>query len=293
MTVDDPVVAQITLGILLRDLREQAEITALEAARHVGLSSASMSKVENGKQGITPENVATLVELYGADDTASAEALKLASVPKSRMRRRRGSSYRDAVPNWFRRLLVVESEATAIEIFENELVPGRLQVENYARVLIQAGAPHAGIKEIDKQVELRMSRQRVLTRTDPPPPRLDVILHEAALHRVVGDDQIMASQLAHLIELSELPTIDLHVQPFRPSPTPNHDEAFTTRTAFTLLKLPERGTVLYVEDFDAATYPEDVQVIQRYAAAFQRLKAATLDPAASRKLIARIARQFQ
>lgn len=293
MTVDDPVVAQITLGILLRDLRDQADLTALEAARHIGLSPASMSKVENGKQGITPENVATLVELYGADDAASAEALKLASVPKPRMRRRRGSSYRDAVPNWFRRLLVVESEASEISIFENELVPGRFQVKDYAQILIKAGAPHAGSKEIDKQVELRLSRQRVLTRTDPPPPRLDVILHEAALHRVVGDDQIMAKQLTHLIELSELPTIDLHVQPNRPSPTPNHDEAFTTRTAFTLLKLPDRGTVLYVEDFNSATYPEDVQVIHEYAAAFQRLKAAALDPAASRKLIARIARHFQ
>ncbi|MCA1655995.1 MAG: helix-turn-helix domain-containing protein [Pseudonocardiaceae bacterium] len=292
MTVDDPVVAQIQLGILLRDLRDQADLTASDAADHIGTSKASISRIENGKQAITAEDVAGLLELYRANDTDSAEALRLASVPKPRARRRRSASYRDAVPNWFKRFLVMESEASDISVYENETVTGLFQTEDYARVLLQAGSPLAGRQEIDRQVELRTNRQRILDRTDAPPPQLDVILHEAVLHRVIGDDKVMAAQLRHLLDLSESPSIWLRVLPFRPNPTPNHDEAFTARNSFTLLRLPDRGTVLYLEDFTGATYPEDANVIHQYATSYQRFRSAADDPDKSRLLIAKVAEQY-
>ncbi|MGH3428713.1 MAG: helix-turn-helix domain-containing protein, partial [Candidatus Dormibacteraceae bacterium] len=292
MTVDDPVVAQIQLGILLRQLREEADLTSAEAARRLGCSPGKMSRVENGKHGITADEVAELLEFYSASDAASTEAFKLSSIPKPR-RRRRSSSYRDVIPNWFRRFLVLESEASDISIYDGETVTGLLQTEDYARVLLRAGAPLAGRQEIDKQVELRTTRQKVVTRSEPDPPQLHVILHESVLHRVIGGDSIMAAQLCRLLELSELPTIRLQVLPFRPKPTPNLDEALAARNAFTLLKLPERGTVLYLEDFSGATYPEDVTAIQQHADAFQRLRAAADHPVASRGLIARIVHQYQ
>nr|WP_211346768.1 Scr1 family TA system antitoxin-like transcriptional regulator [Actinokineospora cianjurensis] len=138
MTPDDPVVAQIQLGILLRELRGHAGRTAAEAASHIGISTGSFSRIENGKQTIKAEDVSALLDFYGADDQASAEALKLASVPRP-TRRRRSTSYRDAVPNWFRRFLVLESEANDISIYENEIVTGLCQTEEYARVLLRAG----------------------------------------------------------------------------------------------------------------------------------------------------------
>ncbi|MDV6014771.1 helix-turn-helix transcriptional regulator [Haloechinothrix sp. LS1_15] len=292
MTADDPVVAQIQLGILLRDLREEADLTTSEAGQIIGSSNATISRIENGKQVIKAEDAATLLEAYGADDTQTAEALRLAAVPKPRARRRRSSSYRDAAPNWFTRFLVMESEANEISAYENELVTGLLQTEDYARELLRAGAPLAGSSELDRKVELRMRRQRILTRTDPPPVQLDVILHEATLHRVIGSDEVMARQLQHVLEMSELGNITVRVLPFRPKPTPNHDEAFVASSRFMLLKLPERGTMLYMDDFAGATYPEDLNVIQQYATGYQRLRAAAEDPDASAELIAKITQQY-
>lgn len=291
MTIDDPVVAQIQLGILLRELRDRAQLNAAEAARHIESSNASMSRIENGQQVIKPEDVALLLDLYDATDAESSEALRLAAVPKPRARRRRSSSYRDAVPNWFRRFLVMESEATEISIYDNEVVTGLLQTDAYARSLLRAGAPLAGEQELDKKVELRLGRQRVLTRDDPPPVQLEVVLNEATLHRVNGSDEIMQGQLQHLLDVSQIPTVRLRVLAFRPKPTPNRDECFIAAPSFQLLKLPDRGTVLYMDDFAGATYPEDVTVIQQYATAYQRLRAAADDPDTSRTLIAKIAKQ--
>lgn len=293
MSNEDPVVAQIQLGILLRELRGNTDMTTTAAGRLIGASNASISRIENGKQAIKPEDVAVLLEAYGASDSATAEALRLASVPKPRGRRRRSASYRDAAPNWFTRFLVMESEATEISIYENESITGLLQTDAYARALLQAGAPLVGKHELDKKVELRMGRQRVLTRATPEPARLDVVLHEATLHRVIGDDTTMADQLKHLLEASQLPNVEVRILPFRPARTPNHDESFVASTRFMLLRLPDRGTMLYLDDFAGATYPEDITVIQKYAAAYQRLRMVAEQPGPSRELIARIAKQYK
>ncbi|AUS79004.1 XRE family transcriptional regulator [Actinoalloteichus sp. AHMU CJ021] len=293
MFVDDPVVAQIQLGILLRELRERAGLTADEARRSVDLSSASMSRIENGKQEARPEVVAALLELYEAGDADSAEALRLAAVPKPRARRRRSASYRDAAPNWFTRFLVLEGEASDIWVYENEAITGLLQTADYARATLQAGAPLASRQEVDKRVDLRIGRQRILTRDEPPPAKVEAILHEAALHRVIGDDAVMAAQLAHLLDIGERANVDIRVLPFRPEPTSNHDESFVAAARFILLKLPERGTMLYLDDFAGATYPEDITVIQEYAAAYQRLRNVARDPGSSRELIAKLVERYR
>lgn len=291
MAIEDPVIAQIQLGILLRELRDAAQFTLAEAGEHAVLSGPSLSKVENGKQGISPDKVATLLELYGADDHVSAEALKLASVPKSRTRRR-GSLYRDSIPAIGKRFLALEADATEVWVYENEVINGRLQIADYARTLMQATTPAAGSREIDRKVQTRLARQEQLTSRADAPLQLNLIQHEATLHRVIGGDQVMAAQLRHLAEVSTLQNIRLHVLPFRPKSTPNFDEAFVTQSSFTLLKLPERGTLLYIEDFVSATYPEDIAVIQKYVAAYQRLSAAAEDTESSRELIVKVAEQY-
>jgi hypothetical protein len=44
--------------------------------------------------------------------------------------------------------------------------------------------------------------------------------------------------------------------------------------------------LLYIEDFAGGTYPEDLSIIDQYARAFERLRAAVLSPDESRELIA-------
>ncbi|SDY10633.1 Helix-turn-helix domain-containing protein [Saccharopolyspora shandongensis] len=282
MATNDPQVVLIQLGIMLRRLRNAADLPASAAANHLDCSIAKISKMENGKQRILPSEVSSLLELYGADDSQTAEALRLATVPKPR---RRGT-YRDSVPAYFRRFLVLESEASELSIYEAEVVTGLLQAEDYARTLLRAGNPLASQRELDQQVEVRTGRKSILTKDSAP--TVNVVLHEATLHRVIGSDSVMKAQIEYLIELSELPNLNLHVLPFRPKPTPSHDESFTAKAAFVLLKLEATGAVVYVEDMGGANYPEDGHVIQAYATAYQRLRNASLSAEESVTLMGKV-----
>ncbi|GAB3559711.1 transcriptional regulator with XRE-family HTH domain [Actinopolyspora lacussalsi] len=286
MATEDPQVVLIQLGILLRRLREDADLNASDAAAHLGCSTAKISKMENGKQAIKSDEVSALLERYGADDSQTAEALRLAAVPKPRKK----GTYRDSVPDWFRRFLVMESEATELSIYESEIVTGLLQTEDYARVLLRAGYPLASAQELEQQVKIRMNRKAVLTKEDAP--KVSVVLQETALHRVIGNDAIMREQLTHLNELSELPNVSLHVLPFRPRTTPNHDEAYIAKAAFVLLRLDSTGVMAYVEDVAGATYPEENSVIQTYATAYQRLRGAALPEEESHGLLDKVRRGY-
>ncbi|MGX7825607.1 helix-turn-helix domain-containing protein [Actinokineospora sp. 24-640] len=290
MSFDDPVVAQIQLGLLLRSLRTACDVSTLAAGKAIGTSNATISRVETGKQGIRPTDLINLLDFYEAGESTVAEALRLSSA-RTTGTRRRGS--RDGGPYWFRRYLAMEDEATHLSVYENEVVTDLLQTDAYARVLAQAGTPVAGRAEIDRQVGQRMSRRRVLTRCDRAPAHLDVIMLESVLHRVIGDDETMAGQLRALLEFSRLPNVELRVLPFRPAPTPNNDESFVVRSTFTLLRLPEQGTRLYREDLTGAVYPEDLAVIEQHSHAFQRLRAAAADQEAARVMIGTVLKEYE
>ena len=55
-------------------------------------------------------------------------------------------------------------------------------------------------------------RQAVLGRR--PPPRLNVIIDEAVLMRIAGDESVMRGQMIRLQELSEAPDTTIRVLPF-------------------------------------------------------------------------------
>ena len=59
--------------------------------------------------------------------------------------------------------------------------------------------PRLDPDQIDLQIEAKLTRQRILTRDDPP--RFDVVLDEAALHRMVGGRQVMAAQLTKILDI--------------------------------------------------------------------------------------------
>src|SRR5699024_11330999 len=95
-------------------LREDAELTAAQSCAHLSCSPGKMSLIENGKQGVTPGEVTALLDFYRADDSSSAEALRLASVPWPRKRKRRRALYQEAVPQTARRYVALDRKSTRL-----------------------------------------------------------------------------------------------------------------------------------------------------------------------------------
>ncbi len=284
-TSPDPKVLKIQIGIELRRLRENAGRTAAEAAEVLGGAVPKISKIENGKQAATPEEVETLSDFYGAPAKRRKYLTGLATqVPK---RSRRQTMYRDAVPDWFQHFLALESDASEIYNYELETVTGLLQTEDYARSTIRNWEPAADPRLIESQVQTRMQRQAILRK----PSRLqalDMVVSEAALRRIQGSREIMRAQLHHLLDLSEHPKVELRVMPFEAA------SRITVLSSFTLFQLAQQElSAVYLEDILGATYLWEPNEYTRYSVVYGRLRAAALPPSESRDLIYKVATSYQ
>jgi len=134
-------------------------------------------------------------------------------------------------------------------------------------------------------VDLRLDRQKVLERDDPP--RLSVILDEAALRRPVGGAAAMRGQLRRLVEQADAQRAVVQVIPF------DAGEHTGLDMPFTILSFPgDDPDVVYLEQYTTAWYIEDEYDVMRYSDYFDRLRYVALDPQESRTLIAHTAEEL-
>lgn len=282
----DPELLKTQLGIELRRLREEAGYTALEACAAINAQTPKLSKLENGNQTADPDDIRKLAEFYGSTPDQRDYLVALADAQPKR-RRRRKSAQRDAVPDWFRRFLALEWDATEIRSYEIDMISGLLQTEDYARSNILAWEPEADERLVSKQVSTRMTRQDALRRNGRPSLRLEVILSEAALRRVQGSNTIMRAQLKHLVTASKRRNITIRVLPF------NTPTRITTPAAFQLFRLQEQNlSTVYLEDLFGATYLKEPDEFTQYSIVFGRLRDAALDPESSRAFLDKMAESY-
>ena len=119
-------------------------------------------------------------------------------------------------PAAFDELLAREPGSVQISFNQPNFVPGLFQVEAYATEMIgRIRSLPPGDQELVERVTTRMRRAAGFAERlhGEAPPRVSVVIDEGVLRRVVGGPETMRAQLAHLSELSELPTVDLGIIP--------------------------------------------------------------------------------
>ncbi len=266
-----PTVRRRRLGAELRRLRETRGLTVEQAGEHIHRSGPTISRMETGQFRFIARNVADLLDLYGVTDAEQRQAL-LALAKESR-KPAWWHSYGDLVPRWFQVYIGLEAEASTITTFESLLVPGLLQTEDYARAVIRAASPALPAHEVDRAVELRMNRQKILA--EDQPVQLWAILDEAVIRRHVGSPAIMARQLDRLIEASEQPGVTIQVVPFTAGA---HAGMISS---FTILGFPDTGgapETVYIEAPTGSLYLEKPTEVRRYESWMNQLRSAALAP---------------
>jgi transcriptional regulator with XRE-family HTH domain len=278
-----PTVRRRRLALELRRLREAAKLTCEEVAEHLECSASKISRVETGRVSVSPRDVRDMLDLYGVPVDQRAGLVQLA-----RDSRQKGwwHAYSDAIQPQFATYLGLESAASEIRIYEVSLIPGLLQTEDYARVVISAGMMGSANDDIDRRVELQMARQPALTRDDPP--RLWAVLDEAALRRRVGGAGLMRLQLEHVLGLAALPNVAVQVIPFGGGAHPAMGRPFV------ILVFPERvdTDVVYLEDLTSSLYLEDLDEVDRYNVFFNHLRATALSFDDSAALITSVLKEM-
>ncbi|MFJ9574297.1 helix-turn-helix domain-containing protein [Streptomyces bacillaris] len=176
-----------------------------------------------------------------------------------------------AVPDWFGRYLEFEDRASSIQEYAATVVPGILQTEEYMRALLNAGMVRATGAEIDAAVEKRLQRQEILRRDDCPP--LWYLLDEAVLTRPVGGPDVMARQLAHVLELSSEAGSGPVVVQVVPVAVGAHA---TLGGLLTLLSLPDGPNVAYLEGFTLGQLVEDSVRVAEYSHIYNHVQTQAL-----------------
>ena len=160
-----PTVRRRRLGSELRRLREAHSFKLEEAADQLGLAASTLSRIETGKAPTRTAYLTTMFEMYGVDDQSQRQVL----IEMAREGHRKGwwAVYDDVLPTGFDVYVGLEAEAAALRVFEDQVVHGLLQTESYARTVMNSVRRWQDTRQIDRAVELRMARQRVLAGPDP------------------------------------------------------------------------------------------------------------------------------
>jgi hypothetical protein len=247
-------------------------------AQRLNWSIAKVSRVETARTGITGPDITAVLDLYGVDDNRREALHALA-----RTARKRGwwDAYADSTPSDYATYIELEAEAAFIRSFDPLIVNGLLQTEEYAREIIRAALMALSPPgEIERRVEVRMTRQQLLLQEDSP-LRYWSIISESVLHQQVGSPEIMAAQYAKLAEYSERDNVTIQVLPSSKAGHP----ATAGQFAIMEFREPFDPEVVHVETMTSSLYVEGEKEIYRYTLAFDHLRAMALDPEKSREMI--------
>ncbi|MFF7989736.1 helix-turn-helix domain-containing protein [Kitasatospora xanthocidica] len=271
--MDSPTVLRRRLGSELRRLRERTGMQAKSAADALGFSATKVSRIESGQTTLKESDVRAMLELYGVSD--QAELHQFVSLTRRSTQRGWWHDYGDTLPDWFQTYVGLEADAARIRGYEVELVPGLLQTADYARAMFRVSPAGLSPDEIERRVRLRIQRQEVFHRQDPPD--VEVILSESVLRRPVGGPAAMRSQVEHLVALSEKTCVTIRVLPFGAGAHPSMSAAFHI---LSFADVP--GDIVYVEALTSSLYMEKEEDVAHHELVFERLTAAAMSPEDSR-----------
>ncbi|WP_328339819.1 helix-turn-helix domain-containing protein [Micromonospora sp. NBC_00421] len=280
-----PTVQAWELGMRLRERREEVGMTAVAAGRASGITQAYISGVEAGRVKLPADRLAQLVTVYELDpaDAAELEGLRVAAAQRAWWHQ-----YSQLFPAEFLRFLGYEAGADHIRTYDNELLHGLLQTEEYARAVIRGGNTYVRLTEMDRRVAARMARQRRLD--GDYPIRVTTVIAEGVLRQQVGGPEVMRAQLDHLGRLlTERPEqIEIRVMPFTAGAHPALGGPFQI-LSFPSPRLPD---LVWQEVLTSSDIIDQSSRVADYVVTFAEARERALSSTESLELIRRIAKEM-
>ncbi|MFX0580092.1 helix-turn-helix domain-containing protein [Nocardia nepalensis] len=291
MTDSGSTVPRRQLGRHLRDLRLQSGLTMPEAAQLIERGKTTLQRLETGQANrIRLLDIRELCAVYDAEEVVTAGLLGLAQQASGKCW---WHEYGELIPEDFDVYVGLETAARRLTSYAPDVVLGLLQTADYSRALLRSALPGISGAEIERRVEVKQRRQKILTRKRQP-VELNAVLLECALRRMVGGRRAMGAQLRHLADMSTLSNITLRVLPFSAGIPLGDPLGLFTLVDFGLDKNKKQiePPVVYLENFTGDLYLESPNHVQRYDVAHHVIQRAALDETASRSLLRQLAREY-
>ncbi|WP_405790128.1 Scr1 family TA system antitoxin-like transcriptional regulator [Streptomyces sp. NBC_00029] len=136
------------VGTQVAAARIAKNLTQRQLGELVRLDAESIASIEQGRRALMP-NVAELMDLHlGLPGLLTVAA--------------NGMPEADATPPWAEEYMDLEDSAIALSWFDNQVVPGLLQTENYARAVFKCRVPAHPEAEVEALTARRIARQGIL-----------------------------------------------------------------------------------------------------------------------------------
>ncbi|WDM15909.1 helix-turn-helix transcriptional regulator [Streptomyces lavenduligriseus] len=274
--------AREELGRRLRELRidnPDGRLTGTELAHRLGWPQSKVSKLENGRQTPTVEDLRSWADATGqpaAGDELCARLKGFESQIRS-WRRQLAAGHRPVQDSWN----TVISNSTTVREWETSLVPGLLQTADYARHVFQGHSQlQNSPRDTEDAVRARMKRQEWLYR---PGKQLHLLVWEGALWARVCPPDMLAAQLDRLLGVVGMDTVHLGIVPL--------DEKLGLNPANGFCVLDERLVV--VEDWHAELWLDDAETIALYRRVWDTFAESAVFGAEAQQVIARVRRSIK
>jgi transcriptional regulator with XRE-family HTH domain len=199
--------AREALGKRLRELRRRADITGRQLAESLSWPPSKVSKLENGRQTPTTNDVREWARATYAEGeidalVASLHTLEVQHAEWQRLLRAGLKPHQQKLTGW-------DHKTRLFRAFEATVIPGLLQTAGYARARFAEGIRRMKLpNDINEAVAGRLQRQDILYRPDK---RFHFVLTTAALQFRLCAPEAMLGQLDRLISLSQLPNVRLGI----------------------------------------------------------------------------------
>jgi transcriptional regulator with XRE-family HTH domain len=270
---------QRQLARRLRRLCEEAGLTLEEAAPKLDWSTSKLGRIETARQGVDVHGVRSMLDLYDVGGDQWIEIIEL-----TRAARQKAWWHAYAIRE--QGYLGLEADAAVVHDYQLAYVPGLLQTEDYMRALFRDSRRRPTESEINRDVEVRLFRQRRLT--EEPALELVAIVDESALRRPVGGFDVMRDQLKHLVTQAALPAVCFQVPPVSLGVHPGLDGSFAV-LGYDDHDEPE---VAYVEHTVNALHLEKESDVRTCTLVFDQLRSEALSPHDSLDLVKRLAEEL-
>ncbi|WP_329344659.1 helix-turn-helix transcriptional regulator (plasmid) [Streptomyces sp. NBC_00663] len=274
--------AREALGVRLRELRMSApegHLTGTRLALLLGWQQSKVSKLENGKQTATPEDLRAWAHATGQPEAYSELLARLRGFESHiRSWRRQLAAGHQPVQQ---KIAVEYEQSTVVHGFEPATVPGILQTADYARHVFNRYAElQCSPRDTEAAVRARLKRQELLYDARK---RFEILIGETALRSLICPPSVLAAQLDRLAGLVGLDTVRLGIIPFTAS-----------------LKIPPTGgfwmhdeRLVVVEVWHAELWIDDVDSIALYLRTWRTLRESAVFGTDAQNLISRARKELK
>ncbi|NUK25546.1 helix-turn-helix transcriptional regulator [Streptomyces lunaelactis] len=254
------------VGAQLAMFREFAGLRQRELAERVCVHEETIASVEQGRRPLKPDLAKVLDRVL---DTKRALETAVDNMPEI-----------DRFPVWAAEFMDAEREAIAICSYQNQVVPGLLQTDDYARAVFLNEIPVLSEDEMEQRVVARMERQEILHRTTPP--TCSFLITQAVLMDQLGDTQVYAQQLRHLRACADLPGIAFQIMPF------GRARHAGLSGPFVLLETRDHQHLAYAETQRGSQFVSDPDEVSILARKYAMLRTQALNPEETKGLLDRL-----